>query len=160
MSYIYIVHIINLLNLYVCRNLSKIYESDFPDKPPTFFNFTSDNLRTVNYTHTRQGAKVKVLSYNASVEIVFQGTDVFSGSEDHPMHLHGFRLYLVGTGVGNFNNVTDPLSYNLVDPPEANTILVPKDGWATIRFRADNPGIYAKFFLLYIYMQTYCKKTN
>jgi laccase len=33
--------------------------------------------------------------------------------------LHGFRFYLVGTGVGNFNNVTDPLSYNLVDPPEA-----------------------------------------
>lgn len=108
-----------MLNLCTCRNLSKIYDSDFPDKPPTFFNFTSDNLRTVNYTHTRQGTKVKVLNYNASVEIVFQGTDVFSGSEDHPMHLHGFRFYLVGTGVGNFNNVTDPLSYNLVDPPEA-----------------------------------------
>uniref|UniRef100_A0A2N9EDW6 Plastocyanin-like domain-containing protein n=1 Tax=Fagus sylvatica TaxID=28930 RepID=A0A2N9EDW6_FAGSY len=132
---------VDILQVYY-RNLSGIYEPDFPDKPPTFFNFTSDNLRKVNYTHTRQTTKVKVLSYNQSVEIVFQGTDVFSGSEDHPMHLHGFRFYLVGTGVGDFNNETDPLSYNLVDPPEANTIVVPKDGWATIRFRADNPGVW------------------
>ncbi|KAK7844312.1 laccase-14 [Quercus suber] len=41
--------------------------------------------------------------------------------ENHLMHLHGFRFYVVRTGVGDFDNVTDPLTYNLVDPPEANT---------------------------------------
>lgn len=66
-----------------------------------------------------------------------------NSGENHPMHLHGFRFYVVGTGVGNFDNVTDPLTYNLVDPPEANTVPIPKDGWATIRFVASNPGTLA-----------------
>lgn len=91
-------------------------------------------------TLSQQGTRVKVLEYNETVEIVFQGTNVMNSGENHPMHLHGFRFYVVGMGVGNFDNVTDPLTYNLYDPPEANTIPVPKDGWATIRFRASNPG--------------------
>lgn len=66
------------------------------------------------------------------------------------MHLHGVRFYVVGRGVGNFNNVTDPLTYNLYDPPEANTAAVPKDGWMAIRFYANNPGI---FFLISLYFR-------
>lgn len=105
------------------------------------FNFTSDDLLTDNVTLSDQGTRVKVLDYNQTVEITFQGTNIMNSGENHPIHLHGFRFYVVGTGIGNFDNVTDPLTYNLVDPPEANTVPVPKDGWATIRFRADNPGI-------------------
>ncbi|RZC53186.1 hypothetical protein C5167_012043 [Papaver somniferum] len=32
--------------------------------------------------------------------------------------------------------------YNLVDPPERNTVGVPTGGWTAIRFRADNPGVW------------------
>ncbi|XP_050269253.1 laccase-14-like [Quercus robur] len=124
------------------RHISGYYETNFPDKPPHLFNFTSDDLLTNNVTISDQGTRVKVLNYNETVEITFQGTNVMNSGENHPMHLHGFRFYVVGTGVGNFDNVTDPLTYNLVDPPEANTVPIPKDGWATIRFVASNPGVW------------------
>ena len=34
----------------------------------------------------------------------------------------------------------DAARYNLVDPPLKNTVLVPRLGWAAVRFVADNPG--------------------
>ncbi|XP_030461528.2 putative laccase-9 [Syzygium oleosum] len=123
-------------------NIAGYYTADFPDLPPTLFNFTSDDLLTDNETLSDQGTKVKVLNYNETVEIIFQGTNVMNSGETHPMHLHGFRFYVVGLGGGNFDNETDPETYNLYDPPEANTVPVPKDGWAVIRFRADNPGVW------------------
>ncbi|KAJ4821976.1 lactose regulatory protein lac9 and GAL4-like protein, partial [Turnera subulata] len=72
---------------------------------------------------------------------VFQGTN-FVGAINHPLHIHGYSFYLVGTGTGNFNNVTDPRSFNLVDPPHINTVAVPKNGWAAVRFYATNPGVW------------------
>lgn len=86
---------------------------------------------------TGQGTKVKVLNYNESVEVVFQGTAIIDSSGDHPMHMHGYNFYVVGMGHGNFDNVTDPLTYNLVDPPKVNTFMVPRDGWLAIRFIAN-----------------------
>ena len=87
---------------------------------------------------------MRILEYNSTVEIVFQGTNVLNVAENHPVHLHGYSFYVVGSGFGNFNNGTDPKNYNLVDPPELNTVGVSKNGWAAIRFRADNPGMYAE----------------
>ncbi|BFG40987.1 hypothetical protein CerSpe_272610 [Prunus speciosa] len=82
-----------------------------------------------------------MINYGEGVEIVFQGTSIIA-DEKHPMHLHGFIFYLVGIGSGNFNSTTSPTTYNLVDPQEVNTIGVPKNGWAAIRFVADNPGVW------------------
>ncbi|KAM4131172.1 hypothetical protein ACJW30_01G157900 [Castanea mollissima] len=123
------------------RNLSGIYTTDFPNWPPTMFNFTQDVL-PMNTTIPIQGTKVKVLDYNEEVEITFQGTEVLNASENHPVHMHGYSFYVVGSGYGNFNNETDPKTYNLVDPLEVNTVGVPKNGWTTIRFKASNPGVW------------------
>ncbi|KAE8100355.1 hypothetical protein FH972_018262 [Carpinus fangiana] len=123
------------------RNISGIYTTDFPNYPPDFFNFTADTAPDYT-TETVQGTKLKVLNYNEEVEIVFQGTTVFDASEDHPMHLHGYTFYVVGSGFGNFDNETDPLGYNLVDPPKMNTVSLPKKGWVAIRFKASNPGVW------------------
>ncbi|RVX01140.1 Laccase-14 [Vitis vinifera] len=87
------------------------------------------------------GTEVRVLEYNSTVEIVFQGTNLVGGTT-HPMHLHGHSFYVVGWGFGNFDENRDPLRYNLVDPPHQNTIYVPRNGWATIRFEASNPGVW------------------
>ena len=92
-----------------------------------------------------KGTKVKVLEYNETVEIVFQGTNVLDNSEAHPMHLHGHSFYVIGTGIGNFDEETDPKGYNLVDPPLVNTVEVPQEGWPTIRFMANNPGMFFTF---------------
>ena len=94
-----------------------------------------------------------MLNYNDVVEVVFQGTNLREGAGTHPIHLHGYSFYVVGTGFGNYKNETDPKDFNLVDPVEVNTIGVPKNGWLAIRFIANNPGklyIYHYFICLVI----------
>ncbi|XP_062023622.1 laccase-14-like isoform X2 [Rosa rugosa] len=121
------------------RTLPNVYADDFPDQPPDYFNFTGD---VGNYElFPKVGTKVKMIEYGAAVEIVFQGTNV-GNPETHPIHLHGYSLYLVGTNYGNFNDTTSPQSFNLDDPPQLNTFDVPNNGWAVIRFFANNPGVW------------------
>ncbi|TVU07566.1 hypothetical protein EJB05_40928 [Eragrostis curvula] len=117
-----------------------VYDADFPDYPPRLFNFTEPHPPAVG-PFTARGTKVKVVEYGAVVEVVFQDTAVL-GTESHPMHLHGYSFYVVGRGVGNFDQAKDPAGYNLVDPPLQNTVSVPKGGWAAVRFRAANPGVW------------------
>ncbi|KAF8377231.1 hypothetical protein HHK36_030605 [Tetracentron sinense] len=131
---------IDILGAYY-KKISGVFGTDFPDEPPYYFNFTADQLAN-NLTIPTKGTKAKVLEFNSTVEIVIQGTNLLSAGENHPMHLHGYSFYLVGSGFGNFNNVTDPKGYNLVDPPELNTVGVPRNGWSAIRFRANNPGVW------------------
>ncbi|XP_031393971.1 laccase-14-like isoform X1 [Punica granatum] len=122
------------------RNMSGYYTSDFPDEPPAFFDFTG--MLSANTSASDFGTRVKVLNYGEEVEIVFQGTNVINASINHPMHLHGYTFYVVGQGQGNFDGEKDPKTYNLVDPPQLNTISSPKNGWVTLRFKADNPGVW------------------
>ncbi|KAJ9675472.1 hypothetical protein PVL29_024414 [Vitis rotundifolia] len=129
---------IDILQAYY-YNISGVYGDKFPSVPPLVFDFTAEDPPS-KYDTPRNGTEVRVLEYNSTVEIVFQGTNLLAGT-DHPMHLHGYSFYVVGWGFGNFDKNRDPLRYNLVDPPLQNTIAVPKKGWATIRFKASNPGM-------------------
>ncbi|KAM7507978.1 hypothetical protein LguiA_018431 [Lonicera macranthoides] len=129
---------IDLLQAYY-RKIPGIFETDFPLEPQAF-NFTADRTPS-NAVAPESATKVKVINFNSSVEIVFQGTNVLNSAENHPLHLHGYSFYVVGYGDGNFNNVTSPSTYNLVDPPEMNTVAVPRNGWAAVRFKADNPDL-------------------
>lgn len=115
-----------------------VFEMDFPKKPGMEFNYTGDKLPEYLLT-PGFGSKVLVLDYNASVELILQGTNVLA-SDNHPVHLHGYSFYVVGWGFGNFDPKKDPKNYNLIDPPEVTTVGVPNDGWVAVRFRADNPG--------------------
>uniref|UniRef100_A0A2K2C0Z1 Laccase n=1 Tax=Populus trichocarpa TaxID=3694 RepID=A0A2K2C0Z1_POPTR len=117
-----------------------VFERNFPRKPPNEFNYTAENL-PANLLTPSFGTEVRVLKYNASVEIILQGTNVLA-ADNHPIHLHGYSFYVVGWGFGNFDPSKDPSRYNLVDPPEETTVGVPHNGWAAIRFRADNPGVW------------------
>ncbi|ONI35886.1 hypothetical protein PRUPE_1G559300 [Prunus persica] len=130
---------IDILRAYYYK-IPGVFENDFPKKPPMEFNYTGEDLPE-NLLTPSYGTKVVVLEYNASVELVLQGTNVLA-SDNHPVHLHGYNFYVVGWGFGNFNPKKDPLNYNLVDPPEENTVGVHKNGWVAIRFRADNPGVW------------------
>ncbi|CAL5384224.1 unnamed protein product [Camellia sinensis] len=111
-------------------NLSGVYTTDFPNQPFSYYNFTDEDL-TIN-TASMQGTKVKMLNYNETVEIIFQGTNIPNTSETHPMHLHGYNFYVVGSGYGNFDPEIDPKGYNLVDPLHVNTIAIPRNGWDKI----------------------------
>ena len=74
------------------------------------------------------GSSPFVLPYNRTIDVWFNNTD---GGE-HPMHLHGHTFWVLSTS----------------DYPETNTpilrdtISVPAQGWAHIRFVADNPGVW------------------
>lgn len=91
--------------------------------------------------NTEFGTKLFEVDFGARLEIVFQGTS-FLNIENHPLHVHGHNFFVVGRGFGNFDEEKDPEKYNLVDPPERNTIAVPTGGWAAIRINADNPGVW------------------
>ncbi|XP_065881160.1 putative laccase-9 isoform X2 [Euphorbia lathyris] len=123
------------------NNLSGFYTEDFPDMPPTFFDFVAEDYPENAVTPSR-GTEVKVLEYGEEVEIVFQATNVLNEAIEHPMHLHGHNFYIVGYGNGNFDFKEDPKTYNLIDPPFVNTASVPKYGWLAVRFRAVNPGVW------------------
>ncbi|RVW20910.1 putative laccase-16 [Vitis vinifera] len=55
---------------------------------------------------------------------------------------NGTEFLCCWMGIGNFDKNRDPLRYNLVDPPLQSTISVPTKGWAAIRFKASNPGVW------------------
>jgi len=121
------------------KSLPNVFDKDFPNLPPYKFNFTGDVGNNTLYPSL--GTKARLIDYGDVVEIVYQGTNV-GNAENHPMHLHGFSFFLVGTGYGNFGLTNSTKTYNLIDPPEVNTIGVPKNGWAAIRFVANNPGVW------------------
>ncbi|RDX69551.1 Laccase-15, partial [Mucuna pruriens] len=130
---------IDILKAYY-NHINGVFKTGFPRFPPFIFNFTADFLPlTLNLP--KQGTRVNVLNYGATVEIVFQGTNIV-GAIDHPIHLHGFSFHVVGYGLGNFNQSKDPMNFNLVDPPYVNTVIVPINGWTAIRFVATNPGVW------------------
>jgi len=132
------------------NNVSGVYTTDFPDKPPLMFDFTKlDNAYNKSFLFAPKSTKAKKLNFNSTIEIVFQNT-VFLEGQNHPMHLHGYNFHVLAQGFGNFNNDTDRAKFNLVNPQLRNTVGVPQEGWAVIRFRADNPGIDSRLFQLLV----------
>ncbi|KAK8548936.1 hypothetical protein V6N13_054301 [Hibiscus sabdariffa] len=111
------------------------------DEPPYYFDFVADLGDTG--THPLQGTKLKILEYGEEVEIVFQSTNLLNASNEHSLYIQGHKFYVLGEGYGNFNSTTDPETYNLVDPPYLSTASLPVKGWLTIRFKANNPGVWA-----------------
>nr|AEO27916.1 laccase-like protein [Brassica rapa subsp. pekinensis] len=143
---------VDILRAYY-RRIGGVFQADFPRKPPTEFNYTGENLPFP----TRFGTKVVVLDFNSSVELVLQATNVLA-SDNHPIHLHGYSFFVVGSGFGNFDRRKDPLKYNLVDPPEETTVGVPSNGWTAVRFVANNPG---QCILIHFHFSTlHVKKTR
>ncbi|XP_057807075.1 L-ascorbate oxidase [Salvia miltiorrhiza] len=83
------------------------------------------------------------LKFNTTVDIILQNANTMnpSNSETHPWHLHGHDFWVLGYGMGKYNGTTGKL--NLVDPIMKNTVAVHPFGWTALRFRADNPGVWA-----------------
>ncbi|XP_021720968.1 laccase-3-like [Chenopodium quinoa] len=121
------------------QNTPGVFTTDFPPVPPLQFDYTGNVSRGL-WTPAR-GTKLYKLKYGSHVQIILQSTNIVT-IEDHPMHLHGYHFFVVGSGKGNFNPRTDPARFNLVDPPERNTIGTTPGGWVAIRFVADNPGVW------------------
>lgn len=114
-----------------------VFTTDFPAKPPVKFDFTGNVSRSL--WQPIPGTKAYKLKFGSRVQIVLQDTSIIT-PENHPIHLHGYDFYIVAEGFGNFDPKKDTAKFNLLDPPQRNTVAVPANGWAVIRFVADNPG--------------------
>ncbi|CAL4908547.1 unnamed protein product [Urochloa decumbens] len=128
----------SLLQAHYQRRYSGVLTANFPAAPPVPFNYTGT---PPNNTFVMHGTRVVPLGYNTTVEVVLQDTSIL-GAESHPLHLHGYDFFVVGTGFGNYDAANDTAKYNLVDPVQRNTVSVPTAGWVAIRFVADNPGVW------------------
>lgn len=134
---------LSLLESYYINKLGKTSPygrlmTGFPEKRP--FDYTGADPLAGNL-NTEFGTKILVFPYGTNVEIVLQGTSHLN-KENHSIHVHGHKFFGVGMWFGNFDSAKDPGKYNLVDPPERNTVAVPTGSWAAIRFKADDPGVW------------------
>ncbi|TVU00777.1 hypothetical protein EJB05_53767, partial [Eragrostis curvula] len=114
--------------------------------PPVTFNFTDRDLipfgpKEMQLEPTSRAKLVRRFKQGSTVDVVFQSTGMLQG-DSNPMHLHGHDMFVLAHGLGNFNPTRDVATYNLVNPPRKNTVLVPNLGWAAVRFVADNPGAW------------------
>ncbi|KZV34935.1 laccase-12 [Dorcoceras hygrometricum] len=100
------------------QGIRGVFTNDFPANPPLNFDYTGNVSRSL--WQPIQGTKVYRLKYGATVQVVLQGTNIFT-SENHPIHLHGYDFYIIAEGFGNFNPAKDITKFNLVDPPQRNT---------------------------------------
>lgn len=143
------------------NNINGVYTKDFPNQPPYVFNYTDPSLALLNGNDTAmafapKSTKVKTLKFNSTIEIVLQNTAIL-GTENHPMHIHGFNFHVLAQGFGNYNSARDERKFNFVNPQIRNTISVPVGGWSVVRFQANNPGWF-NFFILLIKLTTLCIK--
>jgi FtsP/CotA-like multicopper oxidase with cupredoxin domain len=61
----------------------------------------------------------------------------------HPFHLHGHVFWIMQQGAGAFDWAAYQAGLNVTNPLRRDTLTVEAYGWSLIRFRADNPGLWA-----------------
>ncbi|KAF4996202.1 hypothetical protein FDECE_12543 [Fusarium decemcellulare] len=86
------------------------------------------------------------LPINSTIDIIMNISNKSMDVMGHPMHLHGHKFWVLGSGNGSFpySSATEaPKSLiNLQDPPYRDTTGLPSEGWAVIRYVTDNPGAW------------------
>ncbi|XP_022767634.1 laccase-7-like [Durio zibethinus] len=123
-------------------NVGGVYTTDFPAKPPIQFDYTNASINNnLPLLFAPKTTKVTKLKFNSTVQMILQNT-AFIGVENHPIHIHGLNFHVLAQGFGNYNPATDRKKFNFINPQMRNTIGVPVGGWAVIRFRLNNPGVW------------------
>lgn len=83
----------------------------------------------------------------AWVDIVLNNLD----EDSHPFHLHGYDFWVLSKhssslNWGSYNPFEDEQppggNFNIAEAVRKDTVYVPRRGYAVLRFRADNPGIW------------------
>ncbi|CAO3679408.1 unnamed protein product [Umbelopsis ramanniana] len=60
----------------------------------------------------------------------------------HPFHLHGHVFQIVARGDGIFNESVNIINETQLNPVRRDTVHIPANSFAVIRFRADNPAVW------------------
>ncbi|CAG8591856.1 17149_t:CDS:2, partial [Cetraspora pellucida] len=121
------------------KNTTKAYinnQSWVPDiTNPSIMKIMAQNISAtafpINanaYAYDTEGGAVEIVLFNKN-------------GADHPFHLHGHNFFIIGISSAEKHPVIS--KYNLVDPPLRDTLTVPANGWAVIRYIINNPGVWA-----------------
>ncbi|KAL6338702.1 hypothetical protein AAG906_023851 [Vitis piasezkii] len=125
------------------ENISGVFD---PTPAPDYFDLENYDIYTKpNNSNATSSNSIYRLKFNTTVDIILQNanTMVVNNSETHPWHLHGHDFWVLGYGEGTFNMSSDPRTYNLINPIMKNTAPIHPYGWTALRFRSDNPGVWA-----------------
>ncbi|XP_019462684.1 PREDICTED: L-ascorbate oxidase [Lupinus angustifolius] len=125
------------------HNLKNSFHSTPPPDGYDFANY--DIFSVANNTNATSTNGIYRLKFNTTVDIILQNANTMTknNSETHPWHLHGHDFWVLGYGKGKFDKDNDPKKYNLENPIMKNTVVVHPFGWTALRFRANNPGVWA-----------------
>jgi L-ascorbate oxidase len=58
-----------------------------------------------------------------------------TAQEQHPFHMHGHHFWVLGYGLGIYNESTNATSLNLHNPAFRDSFTIFKNGWTFIRFK-------------------------
>lgn len=80
-----------------------------------------------------------ILKYNEVVEVVVNNLH----HNLHPMHLHGHQFQVVERSFPDTGSWPGSYLANVSSTPvRRDTVMLNKNGWAVLRFRANNPGVW------------------
>ncbi|PSS18270.1 hypothetical protein M430DRAFT_139487 [Amorphotheca resinae ATCC 22711] len=106
-------------------------------KVPIVFGNSSDGWMAGSTLH---------MPFNSTIDIILTISNDSMDMMGHPMHLHGHKFWVLGSGDGGFPyaSVADAPAalINTVDPPFRDTTDLPASGWVAIRYLTDNPGAW------------------
>ncbi|CAK8566824.1 unnamed protein product [Lathyrus sativus] len=113
--------------------------------PPRTYPIDYDIFKNPVNPNTTTGNGVYVFQLNDVVDVILQNANQLNGngSEIHPWHLHGHDFWVLGYGEGKFKPGVDEKKFNLTRAPLRNTAVIFPYGWTALRFKADNPGVWA-----------------
>lgn len=124
----------------------KLHHAFEQTSPPETYDVANyDIYNNASNPNATTSNSIYRLRFNSTVDLILQNANMIApnNSETHPWHLHGHDFWVMGYGEGKFDAVNDPKNYNLVNPIMKNTVPVHRYGWTALRFRADNPGVWA-----------------
>lgn len=92
-----------------------------------------DDVAQTLPTISGDGQTPFVVPAHAVVDVFINNTD----NGEHPIHLHGHQFFIIATN--QYPEAEYLYSYNYL---LRDTVSVPANGWAKLRFVADNPGVW------------------
>ncbi|KAK7316620.1 hypothetical protein RJT34_00222 [Clitoria ternatea] len=112
-----------------------------PEKFPQDYDIFNPPTKNPN---ANIGNGVYTFHLDEVVDVILQNANQLNGigSEIHPWHLHGHDFWVLGYGEGKFKD-GDENKFNLTHAPLRNTAVIFPYGWTALRFKADNPGVWA-----------------
>lgn len=111
-----------------------------PIVPTIFTALTMGNDSSLPQVYGAQTHGI-VLEHMQNVQMTVINWD----AGNHPFHLHGHVFQVVSRSydVGSDDEtINPPVTEGLANPARRDTIMIPSGGSVTLRFRADNPGVW------------------